>query len=336
MKKENEIHGINEGIEKVKAGVEEVRAGVVSALQASETVMENQSDAEDRQVHRQEESEDAADRRHDGLKNHATKLTFLCVAGTIAVVISTLLYTWHFGRPLEAAMGIVPAHTKSAKQMVGDIDRLTLELDRLTNENERKDRRLKNYRETMEIYNGFMFGDTNRLNKATKLNPYRTNGFPVTDWHPVLAEALVKASVSLERTKALKWLTTQSGWYSIFSKQTVLDVRNAVSSELRVENGIAGATALHSVTTTRLAELLIAEGADVNATTRIGRTPLHYAATLGIAELLIANGAEVNAVMTGGRFAGSTPLDTSDNADIAALLRKHGAKTGRELQSAEK
>jgi ankyrin repeat protein len=39
----------------------------------------------------------------------------------------------------------------------------------------------------------------------------------------------------------------------------------------------------------------LASGADMNATDMIGRTPLHYAATKEITELLIANGADVNA-----------------------------------------
>ena len=83
----------------------------------------------------------------------------------------------------------------------------------------------------------------------------------------------------------------------------------------------------------------LAAGADVNA---MGRgTPLHYAAYGGhkeVAELLIAEGADVNE--SNGIF---TPLDWaySDNqnrnadelrfTETAALLRKHGAKQGVNL-----
>jgi ankyrin repeat protein len=87
----------------------------------------------------------------------------------------------------------------------------------------------------------------------------------------------------------------------------------------------------------------LAAGADVNA---MGRgTPLHYAAYGGhkeVAELLIAEGADVNE--TNGIY---TPLDWaySDNqnrnadelrfTETAALLRKHGAKQGVELEAAK-
>jgi len=83
-----------------------------------------------------------------------------------------------------------------------------------------------------------------------------------------------------------------------------------------------------------LIELLIAEGADVNANSKIG-TPLHAAAFWGqkeIAELLIANGADVNAKISDG----NTPLYFAiwrQHPEITDLLRKHGGKTGEELKA---
>ena len=65
-----------------------------------------------------------------------------------------------------------------------------------------------------------------------------------------------------------------------------------------------------------------------------GGTPLYYATGRGhkeIAELLIANDADVNAKTNDGY----TPLDEaiiSNETEIAALLRKHGGKTGEELK----
>jgi ankyrin repeat protein len=64
-------------------------------------------------------------------------------------------------------------------------------------------------------------------------------------------------------------------------------------------------------------------------------TPLHWTETEEIAELLIANGADVNAKTNDGH----TPLDRAilnEDTETAALLRKHGAKTGKELKAEEK
>ena len=90
----------------------------------------------------------------------------------------------------------------------------------------------------------------------------------------------------------------------------------------------------------------IAAGTDVNAKDMLGGTPLHIAARLGqkeIAEALIAAGADVNAKM----MTDETPLDVAiylhdvvedglkgKFKETAALLRKHGGKTGEELKAA--
>ena len=70
---------------------------------------------------------------------------------------------------------------------------------------------------------------------------------------------------------------------------------------------------------------------DVNWKDQNGKTLLHYAAWKGhkeIAELLIANGANVNAKDKDGY----TPLDWAAG-EIADLLRKHGGKTGEALKA---
>ena len=87
-----------------------------------------------------------------------------------------------------------------------------------------------------------------------------------------------------------------------------------------------------------LAELLIAEGADVDAKTTTGGTPLFNAVgnNKEIVELLIANGADVNAQVVPGPHefnVGDTPLDFSGTSEIIDLIRKHGGMTGVELRS---
>jgi len=89
-------------------------------------------------------------------------------------------------------------------------------------------------------------------------------------------------------------------------------------------------------------ELLIDNGADVNAMRGGGGAPLSYAASWGhkeIVELLIANGAEVNVKDA---FS-ETPLDVAthpDNpnasAETADLIRKHGGKSKKDLEAAWK
>ena len=109
-----------------------------------------------------------------------------------------------------------------------------------------------------------------------------------------------------------------------------------------------------------LAKKAITDGANVNAKKEDGQTPLHFAVVAAldsgdnkVIELLIANGADVNAEIGSGRHQGMTPLDITgglseaatltkrlrelqgktDDIPVADLLRKHGGKTSGELKA---
>jgi len=87
-----------------------------------------------------------------------------------------------------------------------------------------------------------------------------------------------------------------------------------------------------------IVELLIANGVDVNAKDKDGLTPLIQSAIEGqkeVAELLISKGADVNAR----NKKGGTALGwayAGNHTGTADLLRKHGGKTGEELEAVKK
>ena len=121
-------------------------------------------------------------------------------------------------------------------------------------------------------------------------------------------------------------------------------------AELLIANGAdvnakekGGFTLLHVLAgdgRKEIAELLIAKGADVNAKCDNGFTPLDRAVKferIKVAELLIANGANLNVVDEFNKtlldYATDPNVPIPSREEIAELLRKHGGKTGKELKA---
>ena len=117
-----------------------------------------------------------------------------------------------------------------------------------------------------------------------------------------------------------------------FRRREVVELLIDKGADVNVK-GTGGLTPLHIAKTKEITELLITNGADVNAKSNGGGTPLHQAAGNShkeVAQLLISKGADVNAKTK----RGETPLDQAKrHPETAALLRKHGGKTGEELKA---
>ena len=104
----------------------------------------------------------------------------------------------------------------------------------------------------------------------------------------------------------------------------------------------SGTTSLHASAyrgNVAVVELLLAHGANPNYMDGRGWIPLHQAVDqghAGVAQMLINAGANLNARISG---VGYTPLDWAYHRqwpELAERIRKHGGKTGEELEAAGK
>lgn len=150
-------------------------------------------------------------------------------------------------------------------------------------------------------------------------------------WHGFLAMVIIV------QLTAVGWTPPDSPLADAAMRGDVAAVKTLIDdgADLNAATG-DGMTALHWAAErnrTAIAELLLAAGASVSVTTRLGNyTPLHIAARNGsldvVAELLDA-GADPNAPTSTG---GATPLHlgaTAADGAIVALLMEHGARVNQ-------
>jgi ankyrin repeat protein len=139
------------------------------------------------------------------------------------------------------------------------------------------------------------------------------------------------------RRDIVELLRSHKAQYTVFDAAALGDVQyvqNAVMQNpyLVSTKGSRGKMLLHYAAQqeqSEMAEFLIANKAEVDATDRDGRTPLHCAADacrLEVVKLLLANKADVNARDSGGEtplyLAASMPRK---DVDVVELLLEHGA-----------
>jgi ankyrin repeat protein len=160
----------------------------------------------------------------------------------------------------------------------------------------------------------------------------------VAKGYPTVTELFITKGAVVNSKDTIGW--TPLHWAAEYSDKTIAELLIANGAEVNAKGNLGGAP-LHSAAIyghKAVAALLIAEGAVVDVKDNDDWTPLHRAAEEGhktTVELLIAKGAEINAKDNDSR----TPLDLAiqEGKDkVAALIRKHGGKTGKDLQKETK
>ena len=161
----------------------------------------------------------------------------------------------------------------------------------------------------LDIHEATTLGYVDRLRERLEEDPSRVQAFS-PDGFTALHFAAFFGKLDAART-----LIESGAAVNVYSK-----------NELRVQPLHSAASGRHH----EVCRLLIAAGADVNATQRHGYTPLHAAAVCGDAELVelfLSAGADPSAL----RENGETPADTAAAAghmDLAARLRDVAAAHG--------
>jgi ankyrin repeat protein len=160
--------------------------------------------------------------------------------------------------------------------------------------------------------------------------------------HKEIAELLISKGADVNAKGEDGWTPLHEAAWD--DRKEIAELLISKGADVNAKNDIES-TPLHHAAYyghKEVAKLLIAKGADVNAKDGVGRTPLHKAVYYGhkeIVGLLLTKGADVNAKGEGGLNQGKTPLDwaiENKHTEIADLLRKHGGKTGEQLEAAKK
>jgi ankyrin repeat protein len=164
----------------------------------------------------------------------------------------------------------------------------------------------------------------------------------IIDAHPELVEApatwgetSLQAASQMGETEMLEYLLEKGARIDFFAA-CMLGRFDDVVVFLADDPGLARSAGIHELPSlyfpavggqTRICELLLGAGADVNAGGE-GDRPLHGAAArghLGTAEWLLDNGADVNAHGFEGRTALALALKTNQK-EMVELLRRRGAQ----------
>ena len=157
-------------------------------------------------------------------------------------VVFVCLFTWFIGRPIEAAIGLVPHDTVSAKEMqrdhrnlpileaenkrlektIQDVWKIVDEKNKIVDDKNmqisRMQTKLHYKKETEKVMKGFLTNEKSYLEHALSINPDRENGFAFVDWNPVIVKELLKFALDASHYDVLSWVTEQPGWDTVVSK----------------------------------------------------------------------------------------------------------------------
>ncbi len=166
---------------------------------------------------------------------------------------------------------------------------------------------LRRCRPELDIFEAACVADINAINRVLSQNPDQLNTFS-SDGFTLLGLASYFGHISLVQ----------------FLLEMGADPNLQSDNELKV-------APLHSasaISDFAIAELLIKNGADVNARQMAGVTPLHSAAHNGqteLVKLLIDNGADINAMMGNGHTPLGMALD-GNFQETAEFIKSHGGQ----------